>query len=67
VLEEQSAQAPDAPPSSTLNGPDAAQYPLLAAGWAQTVGDDAALLFDRALRLLIDGAQTQLPGARGRH
>jgi len=66
VLEEQSAQAPDAPPSSTLTGPDAAQYPLLAAGWAATVGSDADALFDRALRLLIDGAQAQLPAARGR-
>ncbi len=60
VLEEQSAQAPDAPPSSTLQGPDASQYPLLAAGWAQTVGGDADTLFERALRLLINGAR---PGA----
>ena len=60
VLEEQSAQAPDAPPSSTLKGPDATQYPLLAAGWAQTVGGDADAIFDRALRLLVDGAQAQL-------
>ena len=68
VLEEQSAQAPDAPPSSTLQGPDAAQYPLLAAGWAATVGGDADAMFDSALRLLIDGAQSQLPpsSARGR-
>ncbi len=65
VLEEQAARAPEAPPSSTLQGPDAAQYPLLAAGWAQTVGGDADALFGRALRLLIDGAQAQLPGARG--
>ena len=67
VLEEQSAQAPDAPPSSTLKGPDAAQYPLLAAGWAATVGGDADAMFDRALRLLVDGAQTQLtPAAASR-
>lgn len=57
VLEEQSAQAPDAPPSSTLTGPDAADYPLLATGWAQTVGGDADDLFERALRLLVDGAR----------
>jgi TetR/AcrR family tetracycline transcriptional repressor len=57
VLEEQSAQAPDAPPSSTLQGPDAAQYPLLAAGWRQTVGSDADAVFEQALRLLIDGAK----------
>ncbi|KQV96563.1 tetracycline resistance transcriptional repressor TetR [Pelomonas sp. Root1237] len=62
VLEEQSAQAPDAPPSSMLSGPDAVQYPLLAAGWAQTLGGDPDSLFDRALRLLIDGAQAQLKG-----
>lgn len=60
ALEEQSAQAPDAPPSSRVHGPHASQYPLLAAGWAQTVGGDADTLFDRALRLLIDGAQSQL-------
>ncbi|MDR7270202.1 TetR/AcrR family tetracycline transcriptional repressor [Pelomonas saccharophila] len=57
VLEEQSAQAPDAPPSSLLAGPDAAQYPLLAQGWKQTVGGDPDELFERALRLLIDGAR----------
>jgi TetR/AcrR family transcriptional regulator, tetracycline repressor protein len=57
VLEEQSAQAPDAPPSATLQGPDPSQYPLLAEGWAQTVGGDADALFERALRLLIDGAK----------
>ena len=57
VLEEQSAQAPDAPPSAALCGPDASQYPLLAAGWRQTVGADADAVFDAALRLLIDGAR----------
>ena len=57
VLEEQSAQAPDAPPSSLLAGPDASQYPLLAQGWKQTVGGDPDELFERALRLLIDGAR----------
>ncbi len=56
VLEEQSIQQPDAPPSSALQGPDGAQYPLLAAGWAATVGGDADAVFERALRLLIDGA-----------
>lgn len=56
VLEEQSAQAPDAPPSALLTGPDAAHYPLLAAGWRQTVGSDADAVFDAALRLLIHGA-----------
>ncbi|MGM9481521.1 TetR/AcrR family transcriptional regulator C-terminal domain-containing protein [Roseateles sp. NT4] len=57
VLEEQSAQAVDAPPSSTLDGPDASQYPLLAAGWLANVRGDADAVFDRALRLLIDGAR----------
>ncbi len=57
VLEEQSAQAADAPPSSTLDGPDASQYPLLAAGWLANVRGDADAVFDRALRLLIDGAK----------
>lgn len=62
VLEEQSAQAPDAPPSSTLKGPDAAQYPLLAAGWQQTVGGDADAVFDAALRLLVNGAASPRTG-----
>lgn len=57
VLEEQSLLRPDAPASSKLPGPDAAQYPLLAAGWAATVGGDADAVFDQALRMLIDGAQ----------
>lgn len=57
VLEEQSAQAPDAPPSAQLTGPDSSQYPLLAAGWRQTVGSDADEVFEQALRLLIDGAR----------
>ncbi|MCE4557351.1 tetracycline resistance transcriptional repressor TetR [Pelomonas cellulosilytica] len=57
VLEEQSAQASDAPPSAALDGPDASQYPLLAAGWRATVGSDADAVFDAALRLLIDGAR----------
>jgi TetR/AcrR family tetracycline transcriptional repressor len=56
VLEEQSLLQPDAPASSKLPGPDAARYPLLAAGWAATVGGDADAVFDAALRLLIDGA-----------
>jgi len=60
VLEEQSAQQPDAPPSSRTEGPDASLYPLLAAGWAQTVGGDPDAAFDSALRLLLDGAQAQL-------
>lgn len=57
VLEEQSGQAPDAPPSARLTGPDPSQYPLLAAGWRQTVGSDADAVFEQALRLLIDGAR----------
>jgi TetR/AcrR family tetracycline transcriptional repressor len=60
VLEEQSAQSPDAPPSAAGDAPDAAHYPLLAAGWAQTLGGDPDTVFDRALRLLLDGAQAQL-------
>jgi TetR/AcrR family tetracycline transcriptional repressor len=60
VLEEQSAQAPEAPPSATLAGPDASQYPLLAEGWRQTVGSDADAVFDAALRLLIGGAMATL-------
>lgn len=60
VLEEQSAQQPDAPPSAQAEGPGAAQYPLLAAGWAATVGGDPDAAFDSALRLLLDGAQAQL-------
>jgi TetR/AcrR family tetracycline transcriptional repressor len=64
VLEEQSAQAPDAPPSSTLQGPDASEYPLLAQGWAETVGGDADALFERALRLLIDGARPMAASPR---
>ena len=60
VLEEQSAQAVDAPPSSTLDGPDATHYPLLATGWAANVRGNADTVFDRALRLLIDGAESQL-------
>jgi len=61
VLEEQSMQQPDAPPSARAGGPDAARYPLLAAGWAATVGGDPDAVFDAALRLLLDGAQAQLP------
>ncbi len=60
VLEEQSAQQPDAPPSAHATGPDAAQHPLLAAGWAATLGGEAEALFEGALRLLVDGAQAQL-------
>ena len=60
VLEEQSAQQPDAPPSAKAAEPDAARYPRLAAGWAATVGADADIVFERALRLLVDGAQAQL-------
>jgi len=61
VLEEQSAQQPDAPPSAAAAMPHAAQHPLLAAGWAATVGaGDADALFECALRLLVDGAQAQL-------
>jgi len=60
VLEEQSAEAPDAPPSSQAQGPDMAQYPLLAAGWAATVDGDPDAAFDSALGLLLDGAQAQL-------
>lgn len=60
VLEEQAAQQADAPPSAAARGPDAAHYPLLAAGWAATLGSDAETLFDGALRLLVDGAQAQL-------
>jgi len=63
VLEEQAALQPDAPPSATAAGPDAAQYPLLAAGWAATVGGDADAVFDRALKLLVDGAEAQLKSA----
>jgi TetR/AcrR family tetracycline transcriptional repressor len=60
VLEEQAGQQPDAPPSAAATGPDASRYPLLAAGWAATVGGDPDAAFDEALRLLIDGAQAQL-------
>ena len=60
VLEEQAGQQPDAPPSSAAGGPDAALYPLLAAGWAATVDSDPDDAFDRALRLLLDGAAAQL-------
>lgn len=60
VMEEQSAQAPDAPPSAAVTGPDATDHPLLAEGWAQTVGRDADTVFERALRLLVDGAAAQL-------
>ena len=59
VLEEQAAQQPDAPPSAHVAGPEAASHPLLAAGWAQTVGGDAEAVFERALKLLIDGAAAQ--------
>jgi len=61
VLEEQAMHQPDSPPSAKAEGPGAAQYPLLAAGWAATVGGDADAVFDRALRLLLDGARAQLP------
>ncbi|WP_457426006.1 TetR/AcrR family transcriptional regulator C-terminal domain-containing protein [Roseateles sp. P5_E7] len=57
VLEEQSAQAPDAPPSANVTGPDATHYPLLAAGWVATVGGDADAVFEQALLLLIAGAK----------
>lgn len=57
VLEEQSIQQPDALAAAAI--PDATQYPLLAEGWAATVGGDADLLFERALRLLLDGAQAR--------
>lgn len=60
VLEEQSALQPDAPPSAQAEGPDAAQYPLLAAGWAATLGGDPDAAFDSTLRLLLEGAQAQL-------
>jgi TetR/AcrR family transcriptional regulator, tetracycline repressor protein len=60
VMEEQASAQPDAPPSSRLEGPDGARYPLLAAGWVATVGGDADATFDGALRLLLDGAQAQL-------
>jgi TetR/AcrR family tetracycline transcriptional repressor len=60
VLEEQSTQQPDAPPSARAAGPDAGQYPLLAAGWAANVGGDADRVFDDALRLIVDGARAQL-------
>ncbi|HEY8975496.1 MAG TPA: tetracycline resistance transcriptional repressor TetR [Burkholderiaceae bacterium] len=60
VLEEQSIQQADAPPSATLAGPDATQYPLLAAGWAANVGGDADAVFDDALRLIVDGAAARL-------
>jgi TetR/AcrR family tetracycline transcriptional repressor len=60
VLEEQSAAQPDAPPSAAAQGPDAARYPLLAAGWQANVGGDADAVFEQALRLLIDGAQARL-------
>jgi len=66
VLEEQSLQHPDAPPSAKLPGPDAGDYPLLSAGWSQTVGGHADKVFERALRLLIDGAQAQLASQTGR-
>jgi TetR/AcrR family tetracycline transcriptional repressor len=67
VLEEQSLLQPDAPPSSQAQGPDASRYPLLAAGWAATVGGNADAVFAQALRFLIDGALAQLrpaPGSR---
>jgi TetR/AcrR family tetracycline transcriptional repressor len=60
VLEEQSAQQPDAPPSARVKGPRAAHYPLLAAGWKATVGGDADAVFDQALRFLLEGARAQL-------
>lgn len=60
VLEEQSVQRPDAPPSARAAGPGAGQYPLLAAGWAANVGGDPDLVFDGALRLIVDGARAQL-------
>ncbi|MBW8760185.1 MAG: TetR/AcrR family transcriptional regulator C-terminal domain-containing protein [Burkholderiales bacterium] len=60
VLEEQSVRQPDAPPSARSAGPDAAQYPLLAAGWAANVGGDPDLVFDDALRFLVDGARARL-------
>ena len=63
VLEEQSNQQPDAPPSAKAREPDAAQYPLLAAGWAATVDDDADAVFDRALRFLVEGAEAGLRSA----
>jgi len=59
VLEEQASQQPDAPPSSATEGPDAAQYPLLAAGWAANVGGDPDAVFDQALRFLVAGARPQ--------
>ena len=60
VLEEQSMQQPDAPPSAKAAGPDGRQHPLLAAGWAANVGGDPDLVFDDALRLLVDGARARL-------
>ena len=59
VLEEQASRQPDAPPSAASDGPDAAQYPLLAAGWAANVGGDPDAVFDQALRFLVTGAQPQ--------
>ena len=66
VLEEQATQQPDAPPSSAVQGPDGTRYPLLAQGWAATVGSDADAVFERALRLLVDGAAAQLAARRKR-
>lgn len=60
VLEEQSMQQPDAPPSAKAAGPDAAQHPLLAAGWAANVGGEPDRVFDDALRFLVDGARARL-------
>jgi TetR/AcrR family tetracycline transcriptional repressor len=60
VLEEQSVQQPDAPPSARTAEPDAGPYPLLAAGWAANVGGDPDRVFDDALRFLVDGARAQL-------
>ncbi|MBK1715055.1 tetracycline resistance transcriptional repressor TetR [Rubrivivax gelatinosus] len=58
VLEEQSFQQPEALAAAEM--PDATRYPLLAAGFAETVGGDPDALFERALRLLVDGAQARL-------
>ncbi len=58
VLEEQSIQQPDALAAVAI--PETAQYPLLAAGWAETLGGDPDVLFERALRLLVDGARSRV-------
>lgn len=57
VLEEQSAAQPDAPPSAQGEVPSMERYPLSARGWLGMASQEQDAAFERAVRLLMDGAE----------